>query len=46
MESGSLVQYFCSAVEYGSIQEFFDKLKARRHALMAKWGQDVLLEKI
>jgi len=45
IESGSLVRDFWSAVEYGGIPEFFGRLKARGHALMAKWGQDVLLEK-
>jgi len=45
IESGSLVRAFWSAVEYGGIPEFFGRLKARGHALMAKWGQDILLEK-
>jgi len=45
IESGSLVRDFGSAVEYGSIPEFLGRLKARRHALMAKWGQDILLDK-
>ena len=45
IESGSLVRDFWSAVEYGGIPEFLGRLKARGHALMAKWGQDVLLEK-
>jgi len=36
---------FWSAVEYGGIPEFLGRLKARGHALMAKWGQEVLLEK-
>jgi len=45
IESGSLVRDFWSAVEYGGIPEFLGKLKARVHALMAKWGQDILLEK-
>jgi len=33
------------AVKYGGIPEFLGRLKARGHALMAKWGQDILLEK-
>jgi len=45
IESGSLVRDFWSAVEYGGIPEFLGRLKARGHALMAKWGQDILLEK-
>ena len=57
IESGSLVRDFWSAVEYGGIPEwntavyqsgirrYTGRLKARGHALMAKWGQDVLLEK-
>jgi len=45
IESGSLVRDFWSAVEYGGIQEFLGRLKARGHELMAKWGQDVLLGK-
>jgi len=32
-------------VEYGGIPEFLGRLKARRHALMAKRGQDILLGK-
>jgi len=33
------------AVKYGGIPEFLGRLKARGHALMAKWGQEILLEK-
>jgi len=44
IESGSLVQEFWSAVEYGGILGFLGRLKARGHALMAEWGQDILLE--
>jgi len=40
-----LEQDFWSAVEYGGTLEFLSRLKAREHALMAKWGQDILLEK-
>jgi len=36
---------FWSAVEYGCIPEFLSRLKARGCALMAKWGQDILLKK-
>jgi len=39
------VQDFFSAVEYGGIPEFLGRIKARGHALMAKWGQDILLGK-
>jgi len=46
IESGSLVRDSWSAVELGGIPEFLGRLKARRHALMAKWGQDILLEKM
>jgi len=45
IESGSLVRDFWSAVEYGGIPEILGRLTARGHALMAKWGQDVLLGK-
>jgi len=45
IESGSLVRDFWSAVEFGGIPEFLGRLKARGYAQMAKWGQDVLLEK-
>jgi len=45
IESGSLVQESWSAVEYGGIPEFLGRLKARGHTPMAKWGQDILLEK-
>jgi len=41
IESGSLVRDFWSAV----VPEFLGRLKARGHALMAKWGQDILLRK-
>jgi len=44
IKSGSLVQDFWSAVECGGIAEFLSRLKARGDALMAKWGQDILLE--
>jgi len=33
-------------VEYGGIPEFLGRLKARGRALMAKWGQDVSMEKM
>jgi len=36
---------FWSAVEYVGIPEFLGRLKARGNALMAKWGQDILLGK-
>ena len=45
IESGSLVRCW-TAAEYGSISEFLGRLKARGHVLMAKWGQDILLEKM
>jgi len=45
IESGSLVRDFWSALEYGGIPEFLGRLKARGHAPMTKWSQDVLLEK-
>jgi len=45
IESGSLLRDFWSAVEYGGIPEYFGRLKARGHALMAKWDQDILLGK-
>ena len=32
-------------MEYSGIPDFLGRLKARGHALMAKWGQDILLEK-
>ena len=45
IESRSLVRDFWSAVEYGGIPAFLGRLKARGHALVAKWGQDILLGK-
>jgi len=45
IESGLLVRDFWSGVEYSSIPEFLGSLKDQGHALMAKWGQDILLEK-
>jgi len=39
------VRDFWSAVEYGGIPEVLGRLKTRGHALMAKWGQDILLGK-
>jgi len=45
IESGSLVRGFRSAVEYSSNPGFLGRLKARGQALIAKWGQDILLEK-
>jgi len=32
-------------VEYSGIPEFLGRFKARGHALIAKWGQDILQEK-
>ena len=46
IESESLVRNFWSAVEYGGIPDFLSRLKARGHALMAKYGQDILLKTI
>ena len=43
--SGSLLQDSWSAVEYDGIPEFLGRFKARGHALMAKWGRDILLGK-
>jgi len=40
------VRDFWSAVEYGGIPEFLGRVKTRGHALMAKWGQDILLKKM
>jgi len=45
IESGSLVRDFWSSVEYGGIPEFLGRLKARGHAPITKWGQDILLGK-
>jgi len=36
---------FWPAVEYSGIPKFLSRLKARGRALMAKWGQDILLGK-
>jgi len=36
---------FLISNEYSSISEFLSRLEARGHALMAKWGQDILLDK-
>jgi len=45
IESGSLVRDFWALLEYGNISESLSRLKARGHALILKWGQDILLEK-
>jgi len=45
IESGSVVQDFWSAMEYGGIPEFLCRLQGRGHTLMAKCGQDILLKK-
>jgi len=36
---------FLVSREYGGIPEFLGRLKARGHALMAEWGQVMLLGK-
>jgi len=44
IESELLVRDFWSTAEYGGMPEFL-RLTPRKHALMAKCGQDILLEK-
>jgi len=42
--AGSLVQDFWTAIEYGGVPEFLGRLRNRGHRLMARWGEEILLE--
>jgi len=42
--SGSLVRDFCTAIEYGRVPEFVGRLRNTGHRLIARWGEEILLE--
>jgi len=42
--AGSLVRDFCTAIEYGGVPEFLGRLRNRGHRLIARWGEEILLE--
>ena len=41
---GSLLQDFWTAIEYGGVPEFLGRLRNRGHRLIARWGEEILLE--
>ena len=42
--SGSLVQDFWTGIEYDGVPEFLGRLRNRGHRLIARWGEEILLE--
>ena len=42
--AGSLVREFWTAIEYGGVREFLGRLRNRGHRLIARWGEEILLE--
>jgi len=42
--AGSLVRDFWKAIEYGGVPEFLARLRNRGHRLIARWGEEILLE--
>ena len=42
--AGSLVQDFWTTIEYGGVPEFLGMLRNRGHRLIARWGEEILLE--
>jgi len=42
--AGSLVRDFWTAIEYGGVPEFLGRLRNRSHRLIARWGEEILLE--
>jgi len=42
--TGLLVRDFCTFIEYGRVPEFVGRLRNRGHRLIARWGEDILLE--
>jgi len=42
--AGSLVRDFWTAIEYGGVPEFLGRLRKRGHRLIARWGEEILLE--
>jgi len=42
--TGSLVRDFRTAIEYGGVPEFLIRLRNRGHRLIARWGEEILLE--
>jgi len=41
---GSLLQDFWTAIEYGGVPEFLGRPRNRGHRLIARWGEEILLE--
>ena len=41
---GSLVRDFWTAIEYGGVPEFLGRPRNRGHRLIARWGEEILLE--
>jgi len=42
--TGSLVRDFWTAIEYGRVPEFLGRFRNRGHRLIARWGEEILLE--
>jgi len=42
--AGSLVRDFWTAIEYGRVPKFLARLRNRGHRLIARWGEEILLE--
>ena len=42
--AGSLVRDFWTAIENGGVPEFLGRLRNRGHRLIARWGEEILLE--
>jgi len=42
--AGSLVREFWTSIEYGGVREFLGRLRNRGHRLIARWGEEILLE--
>ena len=40
----SLLQDFWTAIEYDAVTEFLSRLRNRGHRLIARWGEEILLE--
>jgi len=42
--AGSLVRDFWTAIEYGGVPEFLGRLRNRGQRLIARWGEEILLQ--
>jgi len=42
--AGSLIRDFWTAIEYGGVPEFLGRHRNRGHRLIARWGEEILLE--